>query len=103
MTVTDACLLSLNGRCPLKTLQKCEIALEKLKNDMAVVGLSSSSTESSDSSVLPVDSFFLMQEGLAGVKRRVVTRVLLESALCRTFYDQPVLRDCTPLALVTVH
>lgn len=23
--------------CPLKTLQKCEIALEKLKNDMAVV------------------------------------------------------------------
>ncbi|EPY85436.1 hypothetical protein CB1_000381002 [Camelus ferus] len=24
-------------RCPLKTLQKCEIALEKLKNDMAVV------------------------------------------------------------------
>ncbi|MEQ2286204.1 mediator complex subunit Med15, partial [Ameca splendens] len=23
-------------RCPLKTLQKCEIALEKLKNDMAV-------------------------------------------------------------------
>ncbi|XP_061701485.1 mediator of RNA polymerase II transcription subunit 15 isoform X2 [Syngnathoides biaculeatus] len=26
-----------NTRCPLKTLQKCEIALEKLKNDMAVV------------------------------------------------------------------
>lgn len=25
-----------NTRCPLKTLQKCEIALEKLKNDMAV-------------------------------------------------------------------
>ncbi|KAM8824013.1 LOW QUALITY PROTEIN: mediator of RNA polymerase II transcription subunit 15 [Synchiropus picturatus] len=25
-----------NIRCPLKTLQKCEIALEKLKNDMAV-------------------------------------------------------------------
>ncbi|KAM4808137.1 mediator of RNA polymerase II transcription subunit 15 isoform 2-T2 [Rhinophrynus dorsalis] len=25
-----------NKRCPLKTLQKCEIALEKLKNDMAV-------------------------------------------------------------------
>ncbi|XP_077475974.1 mediator of RNA polymerase II transcription subunit 15 isoform X2 [Stigmatopora argus] len=25
-----------NARCPLKTLQKCEIALEKLKNDMAV-------------------------------------------------------------------
>lgn len=24
-------------RCPLKTLQKCEIALEKLRNDMAVV------------------------------------------------------------------
>lgn len=27
-------------RCPLKTLQKCEIALEKLKNDMAVVRIS---------------------------------------------------------------
>lgn len=27
----------LSSRCPLKTLQKCEIALEKLKNDMAVV------------------------------------------------------------------
>uniref|UniRef100_A0A3B5KVJ2 Uncharacterized protein n=1 Tax=Xiphophorus couchianus TaxID=32473 RepID=A0A3B5KVJ2_9TELE len=26
----------LTCRCPLKTLQKCEIALEKLKNDMAV-------------------------------------------------------------------
>uniref|UniRef100_A0A4W6FAW5 Mediator complex subunit 15 n=1 Tax=Lates calcarifer TaxID=8187 RepID=A0A4W6FAW5_LATCA len=26
-----------NTRCPLRTLQKCEIALEKLKNDMAVV------------------------------------------------------------------
>uniref|UniRef100_A0A8D3DJT1 Mediator of RNA polymerase II transcription subunit 15 n=1 Tax=Scophthalmus maximus TaxID=52904 RepID=A0A8D3DJT1_SCOMX len=25
-----------NTRCPLRTLQKCEIALEKLKNDMAV-------------------------------------------------------------------
>lgn len=25
-----------NTRCPLKTLEKCEIALEKLKNDMAV-------------------------------------------------------------------
>ena len=29
--------LSSSLRCPLKTLQKCEIALEKLKNDMAVV------------------------------------------------------------------
>lgn len=28
---------TLPHRCPLKTLQKCEIALEKLKNDMAVV------------------------------------------------------------------
>lgn len=31
-----ACIFSFL-RCPLKTLQKCEIALEKLKNDMAVV------------------------------------------------------------------
>ena len=31
------CFARLAGRCPLKTLQKCEIALEKLKNDMAVV------------------------------------------------------------------
>lgn len=30
-------LCALTYRCPLKTLQKCEIALEKLKNDMAVV------------------------------------------------------------------
>lgn len=30
-------LVLLVHRCPLKTLQKCEIALEKLKNDMAVV------------------------------------------------------------------
>uniref|UniRef100_A0A8C7LNY6 Mediator complex subunit 15 n=1 Tax=Oncorhynchus kisutch TaxID=8019 RepID=A0A8C7LNY6_ONCKI len=28
-----------NTRCPLRTLQKCEIALEKLKNDMAVVSM----------------------------------------------------------------
>lgn len=36
-------------RCPLKTLQKCEIALEKLKNDMAVVsGVSGTSREVRD-------------------------------------------------------
>ncbi|XP_043345737.1 mediator of RNA polymerase II transcription subunit 15 isoform X2 [Cervus elaphus] len=36
-------------RCPLKTLQKCEIALEKLKNDMAVCPPPSSSTSASRS------------------------------------------------------
>lgn len=34
MSIRSMCPLP---RCPLKTLQKCEIALEKLKNDMAVV------------------------------------------------------------------
>lgn len=35
--LTARCVCPLACRCPLKTLQKCEIALEKLKNDMAVV------------------------------------------------------------------
>ncbi|PNJ13926.1 MED15 isoform 9 [Pongo abelii] len=75
-------------RCPLKTLQKCEIALEKLKNDMAVVSFPAFIFCLGD---LPNEIPHLYRTGIGAVERAAwgVLADFLQKALHVTSSKEP--------------